>query len=82
MVAELVEQDYPTGVKISDAEFASIALQLRQTQPLRNYTTCPPLLVTPRIGFVSINPHGRQQRVLPAGGRTRARTPPVWLECP
>ena len=41
VVAQLVEQEYPTGVKIADAEFASIALQPHQTQPLRNYTICP-----------------------------------------
>ena len=41
VVAQLVEQEYPTGVKIADAEFASIALQSHQTQPLRNYTICP-----------------------------------------
>ena len=41
VVAQLVEQEYPTGVRIADAEFASIALQPHQTQPLRNYTICP-----------------------------------------
>ena len=41
VVAQLVEQEYPTGVKIADAEFASIALQPHQTRPLRNYTICP-----------------------------------------
>ena len=41
VVAQLVEQEYPTGVKIADPEFASIALQPHQTQPLRNYSICP-----------------------------------------
>ena len=41
VVAQLVEQEYPTGVRIADAEFASIALQPHQTQPLRNYSICP-----------------------------------------
>ncbi len=31
VVAQLVEQEYPTGVKIADDEFASIALQPHQT---------------------------------------------------
>ena len=34
-------QEYPRGVKISDAQFASIALERHQVQPLRNYTICP-----------------------------------------
>ena len=41
VTAQLVDQEYPTGVKISDAQFASIALQPHKTQPLRNYTICP-----------------------------------------
>ena len=41
VAAMLVDHEYATGVKISDAEFASIALQPHQTQPLRNYTICP-----------------------------------------
>ena len=39
--AELVDQDYPKGIKIADAQFAAIALEPHQTQPLRNYTICP-----------------------------------------
>ena len=39
--ALLVDQEYPRGVKITDAEFASIALERHDTQPLRNYTICP-----------------------------------------
>ena len=38
VAAQLVEQEYPTGVKIDDADFASIALEPHDTQPLRNYT--------------------------------------------
>ena len=41
VVAQLVEQEYPTGVRIADAEFASIALEPHNTQPLRNYTIRP-----------------------------------------
>ena len=41
MHAELVDQDYPNGTKIADAQFPAIALQPHQTQPLRNYTICP-----------------------------------------
>ena len=39
--AQLVDQEYPRGVRVTDAEFASIALQPHDTQPLRNYTICP-----------------------------------------
>ena len=39
--AQLVEQEYPRGVKITDAEFASIAFEAHQVQPLRNYTIGP-----------------------------------------
>ena len=41
VTAQLVDQEYPKGVKISDAQFASIALEPHQVQPLRNYTICP-----------------------------------------
>ena len=41
VTAELVDQEYPRGVKMSDAQFASIALEHHQVQPLRNYTICP-----------------------------------------
>ena len=34
-------QEYPRGVKISDAQLASIALERHQVQPLRNYTIGP-----------------------------------------
>ena len=39
--AQLVEREYPRGVRISNSDFASIALEPHQTQPLRNYTICP-----------------------------------------
>ena len=39
--AQLVEQEYPRGVNITDAEFAAIAFEPHQVQPLRNYTICP-----------------------------------------
>ena len=41
VTAQLVDQEYPKGVKISDAQFASIALPPHQVQPLRNYTIRP-----------------------------------------
>ena len=41
VTAQLVDQEYPKGVKISDAQFASIALEPHQVQPLRNYTIRP-----------------------------------------
>ena len=41
VTAQLVDREYPKGVKITDAQFASIALQPHQVQPLRNYTICP-----------------------------------------
>ena len=39
--AELVDYEYHLGVKISDAEFASLAIKHHETQPLRNYSICP-----------------------------------------
>ncbi len=39
--AHLIDQEYPKGVKISDAQFAAIALQRHDIQPLRNYTIRP-----------------------------------------
>lgn len=39
--AHLVDQEYPKGVKIPDAEFATIALERHHTQPTRNYTIRP-----------------------------------------
>ena len=33
VTAQLVDQEYPKGVKISDAQFASIALEPHQVQP-------------------------------------------------
>ena len=42
MSAHLVDQEYPKGVKISDAHFVTIALELHETQTLRNYTIRPP----------------------------------------
>ena len=38
--AVLVAHAQPAGVKISDDELASIAVQPRQTHPLSNYTIC------------------------------------------
>ncbi len=39
--AQLVERDYPKGVKISDEDFALIAIEKHKTQPKRNYTIRP-----------------------------------------
>ena len=39
--ARLVDHDYPTGIKISDADFATLALEPHETQPQRNYTIRP-----------------------------------------
>ncbi len=39
--AHLIDQEYPTGVKIPDVQFAAIALQPHDVQPLRNYTIRP-----------------------------------------
>ena len=39
--AHLIDREYPKGVKISDAQFATIALERHETQPLRNYTIHP-----------------------------------------
>lgn len=36
--AHLLHQEYPKGVRISDAEYRTIALEPHQTQPFRNYT--------------------------------------------
>ena len=41
VTAQLVDQEYPKGVKISDAQFASLAFEPHQVQPLRNYTIRP-----------------------------------------
>ena len=41
VTARLVDQEYQNGVKITDAQFASIALEPHQVQPLRNYTIRP-----------------------------------------
>ncbi len=41
VTVQLVDQEYPNGVKISDVQFASIALEPHQIQPLRNYTIRP-----------------------------------------
>ena len=41
VTAQLVDHDYPRGVKISDAQFASIALEPHQIPRLRNYTIRP-----------------------------------------
>jgi len=39
--AHLIDREYPKGVKISDAQFATIVLERHETQPLRNYTIRP-----------------------------------------
>jgi hypothetical protein len=39
--AHLVDEEYPTGVKISDTQFATIVLDRHEIQPLRNYTIHP-----------------------------------------
>ena len=39
--ARLIEQEYPTGVKIPDALMATIEIERHDTQPLRNYTIRP-----------------------------------------
>jgi Rhodopirellula transposase DDE domain len=39
--AYLVQADYPTGVKISDADLKQLQLQPHDTQPTRNYTLRP-----------------------------------------
>ena len=39
--AHLIDQEYPTGVKIPDDQFAAIALRPHDVQPLRNYTIRP-----------------------------------------
>lgn len=39
--AQLVEQEYPRGVKIPDALMATIEIKPHDTQPLRNYTIHP-----------------------------------------
>lgn len=36
--AHLINQEYPKGVKISNAQYRTIALEPHTTQPLRNYT--------------------------------------------
>jgi hypothetical protein len=39
--AHLVDTDYQTGVKISDAAMKQLRLQPHDTQPTRNYTLSP-----------------------------------------
>ncbi len=41
VAAHLVDQQYPRGLQVSNTEFASIALEPHQVQPLRNYTIRP-----------------------------------------
>ena len=41
VTAHLVTQDYPKGVKISDALMATLDIRRHATQPLRNYTIHP-----------------------------------------
>lgn len=39
--AHLVENDYPTGVKVGDEEMDQLAIRRHDTQPARNYTISP-----------------------------------------
>jgi hypothetical protein len=39
--AHLIDQDYPTAVKVSDDQIASLTLERHEIQPLRNYTIHP-----------------------------------------
>jgi Rhodopirellula transposase DDE domain len=39
--AYLIDTDYPTGVKISDAAMRELRLRPHDTQPTRNYTLSP-----------------------------------------
>ena len=39
--AHLVENHYPTGVKVSDQEMGQLAIRCHDTQPARNYTISP-----------------------------------------
>jgi hypothetical protein len=39
--AHLVERDYPTGVKVSDAAMRQLNPRPHDTQPIRNYTLSP-----------------------------------------
>ena len=41
VAAHLVDQDYPRGLKVSNTQFNTIALEPHQIQPLRNYTIRP-----------------------------------------
>jgi len=41
VTAHLVDQEYPTGVKVPDSCMATLALVPHETQPLRNYTLHP-----------------------------------------
>ena len=41
VAAHLVDQEYPRGLQVSNTDFASIALEPHQVQPLRNYTIRP-----------------------------------------
>ena len=39
--AHLVQDDYPTGVEVSDNETDQLAIRRHDTQPARNYTISP-----------------------------------------
>lgn len=41
VTAHLVDQEYPKGVKISDAQMKTLSIRPHETQPLRNYTIAP-----------------------------------------
>jgi len=41
VTARLIDKEYPKGVKISDAEMATLDIAPHETQPLRNYTIRP-----------------------------------------
>ena len=53
VTAQLVHQEYPKGLKISDAQFASIALEPHQVQPLRKLRDPTSVLKrSPKSAFV------------------------------
>jgi hypothetical protein len=41
VTAHLVDQEYPTGVKVSDGQMATLNIRAHEIQPLRNYTIQP-----------------------------------------
>ena len=41
VTARLIDKEYPKGVKVSDAQMATLNIAPHETQPLRNYTIRP-----------------------------------------